>query len=295
MTDPRPLSRILTIALHDGGKVAMRSDVPEEGAFDGLGRLLRLDVEEAGADADADAVLIVPDAMPEGRHVLRNTSLTETAYTADWSRILVAGWKKPPRRPDLCRNSVWQTLLIGAGLNAVLRGVDAVLAHCAVLETDRGAVLILGEGGMGKTTAFKRWRAFGGKGYSDDMALLDFTGNEGIHVRRMPTWSACREGRGEREYPAGEELPLAGVFALGRSETGRDEIAGATAAQFFAQCYRSMFYWSLFFTKSLPDDLKERLTASIRRWTETLSEMYPPRALLTALEGDLKKFIEDNL
>lgn len=289
------MSRLLTIALHDGGNVTIRSDVPEDGTFDGLGGLLRLDVDEVGADAAADAVLVPPGAMPEGRHALRNTPLTEAAYMSDWSRILVAGWKRIPRRPDSYRNSVRQTLLICAGLNAVLRGVDAVLAHCAVLEADRGAVLILGESGMGKTTAFSRWRACGGKGYSDDMALLDFTGNDGIHVRRMPTWSACREGRGEWDYPAGEELPLAGVFALGRSDSGRDEIVGVTAAQFFAQCYRSMFYWILFFSKSLPEDLKERLTTCIRRWTETLAEMFPQRALLTALEGDLKRLIEDAL
>ena len=180
-------------------------------------------------------------------------------------------------------------------MNAVLRGEDALLAHCAVLETDRGALLIFGESGMGKSTAFGRWRADGGKGVSDDMALLDFSGNDGIHVRRMPTWSACREGLNEWAYSAGEELPLAGVFALGRSETGCDEIADLSPALFFAQCYRSMFYWNLFYAKNLPDELKLRLTARIRRQTEIITNLFPPRILLAALEGNLKKLIEENL
>ena len=290
------MSRHLAIGLHDGGSVVMQTDVPEEAAaFDGLGRLLCLTVKDGAPENVADATLTVPDALPENRHVVRETPLTETAYTADWGRLLVAGRKKASRRPDYCRSCVWQTLLISAGLNAVLRGADAVPVHSAVLETDRGAVLIFGESGMGKSTAFRRWIACGGKGFSDDMALLDFSGDDGIHVRRLPTWSACREGRNEWNYPAGEELPLAMVFALGRSETGRDRIAELSAAQFFAQCYRSMFYWILRYAAGLPDDLKARLTSCIRRQTEIIADRFPPRALMTSFEGDLKRFVEDNL
>jgi len=128
------------------------------------------------------------------------------------------------------------------------------------------------------------------------MALLDFSGEDQIYVRRMPTWSACREGKKEWNYPAGEELPVAGVLALGRSETGRDEIVEPSKAQFFAQCYRSMFYWNLLYAEGLPDEKKANLTNHIRQFTENIMERFPPRALKTVLEGnELRTVIEEYL
>lgn len=274
----------------------MRADSPEEDLpFDGLGELLCLKPDETETGF-ADAELVAPDRLPEDRHTLRAGPLTETAYTADWSRVLIGGWKKQPSRAHYYRCCVWQKLLIHAGMNAILRGENAVLAHCAVLETGRGAVLLFGESGMGKSTASARWRANGGKCLADDMALLDFSGADGtIYVRRMPTWSACREEKNEWDYPAGEELPLAGVLGLGRSETGHDGIVPLSPAQFFAQCYRSLFYWNLFYAKELPEEKKRILTDRIRTQAETITKRFAPRALLTVLEGDLKKVIEDNL
>jgi len=290
------MARRLTIGLHDGGSIVMRADGPEEELpFDGLGGLLRLKVDEAEGEI-VDAELVAPDRLPENRHTLRSNVLTETAYTADRSRVLIAGWKKQPRRAHYYCCCVWQKLLIHARLNAILRGENAVLAHCAALETGRGAVLLFGESGMGKSTASARWRANGGKCVSDDMALLDFSGSDGmIRVRRMPTWSACREGKNEWNYPAGEELPLTEVLGLGRSESGRDEIVPLSPAQFFAQCYRSLFYWNLFYAKELPEEKQRILKVRIQTQTETIMKRFAPRALLTVLEGDLKKLIEDNL
>ena len=292
----RHMARSLEIGLHNGGSIVMQANAPEkEIPFDGLGGLLCLPIEESGA-GDADAVLVEQDQLPEDRHDLRSTPLTETAYAADWSRVLIAGWKKTPRNPHYYRCYVWQMAMICAGLNAILRGENAVLAHCSVLETEQGAVLLFGESGMGKSTASLRWRASGGKCVSDDMALLDFSSTDGeIFVRRMPTWSACREEKNEWNYPAGEELPLTGVLALGRSESGRDEIVPLNPAQFFAQCYRSMFYWNLFYAKNLPEVKQRLLTDRIRTQTETVTKRFAPRALLTVLEGDLKKVIEESL
>ena len=214
------LSRRLTIRLHDGQSIVMQADAPENAmAFDGFGSLMCLPVETAGGEGAPDVELIAPEAMPEGRHVIRDQALTEIAYTDDWSRVLAAGWKKQPRRPYYYQCSVWQSVLICACMNALLRGVKALPVHCAVLETDHGAVVVFGESGMGKSTAFARWRSGGGKGFSDDMALMDFSGDDGVvRVRRLPTWSACREGRNAWDYPVGDELPLACVLALGRSE-----------------------------------------------------------------------------
>jgi hypothetical protein len=285
----------IDISLHDGGHIVLCTESPEERVpFSGFAALLCL-----GADRDkrepADVTFITPEELPEGRHTLESTRLTEIAYVADWSRIVVAGWKQKPRRTHYYPKYVWQTGLIYAGTNAILRGEKAVLVHSTVLETDRGAVLLFGESGMGKSTASARWREQGGKCVSDDMALLDFSGGETVYVRRMPTWSACRLDKNQWNYPVEEELPLACVLGLGRSESGHDEIVELSPAQYFAQCYRSIFYWNLFYANNLPDAMKGKLTDRIGEFTRTITGKYPPRALLTVLEGDLRSVIEEYL
>ncbi len=284
----------IAIRLHDGRRIVIRAEVPETVIpFLGMAQLLCLE-EEPVTDETADAELIQTARMPDVRHTLKSTSLTEIAYV-DWSRILIAGWKREPRKPVYYRNYVWQQSLVYACLNSILHGGRALLIHCATLETERGAVLLFGESGMGKSTASARWRACGGKCVSDDMALLDFSGGETVYVRRMPTWSVCREGRNEWNYPSGEEIPLAGVLALGRSESGHDEIVPIQDAQFFAQCYRSMFYWFISAANALPGGMKERLTKILRTQTEIITGMFPPRALLTVLEGNPIHVIETYL
>jgi len=293
------MTRRLTIPLHGGGRIAIRANAPEEAIhFDGFAELLGLtpSFDSDAEDVPADVELVLPDAMPEDRHILKSTPLTEIAFNPDWSRILLASWKKKPPRVSYYICYIWQTAVIFAGMNAILRGENAVLVHCAILETSAGALLIFGESGMGKSTVSARWRDHGGKCLSDDMALLDFTAPDGlVRVRRMPTWSACREALNEWNYPAADELPLAGLLALGRSESGRDELVPLSPAQFFAQCYRSIFYWNLFYAKLLPEQMQAFLIDRIRSQTEFITKRFPPRALLTVLEGDIVKFIEDNL
>ena len=258
--------------------------------------LMCLKEEEESKDLAPDSEIVLPEELPENRHAMHRNAMTEIAYSEDWKRVCVAGWIKKPKDANHYRLYLWQTALIFAGMNAVLRGENAVLAHCSVLETERCAVVLFGESGMGKSTVSGRWRAQGGKCVSDDMALLDFSGEDRIRVRRMPTWSACREGTSKWNYPADEELPLVCVLALGRSESGRDEIVPLSMAQYFAQCYRSMFYWNLFYTESLPEAMKAKLTERIRQFAEIVAKRFPPRALLTVLEGEeLRAVIENNL
>lgn len=295
------MTRRLMIDLNGGGRIAIRVHAPEETIpFDGLAELLGMSpppVEPNPADPDpADVEIVTPDAMPGERHTIFSNPRTEIAFDPDWTHIFMAPWKKQPRDPHYYKCFVWQNALIHASMAAILRGGNAVLTHCAVLETASGAVLIFGESGMGKSTASARWRAHGGKCVSDDMALLDFSAPDGlVRVRRMPTWSACRENRNEWNFPVADELPLAGLLALGRSESGRDEIVPLSPAQFFAQCYRSIFYWNLFYAKSLSEQKKAALVDSIRSHTASITKRFAPRALLTVLEGDLVKFLEDNL
>jgi len=289
-------NRQLTIPLHNGGQIVLCTPAPERNYdLDRMGNLLSLPVDE-GKPETMDTELISADALPAGRHTMWKTALTEIAFAEDWSHVLIAGWRKEPQRTTFYRHYVWQMSLIWGSMNALLKGRDVILVHCSALETERGAVLLFGESGMGKSTASSRWRAQGGKCISDDMALLDFSERDQIYIRRMPTWSACREGKNEWNYPAGEELPLACVLALGRSENEHDEIVELSPAQYFAQCYRSMFYWYTLNTKSLPDDMKARLANRIRQFTERITRKYPPRALLTVLEGnDLRTVIEGYL
>ena len=291
-------TRHIALHLHNGGRIMMYAGIPEEELpFCGLGKLLGTEVEN-GTPEVFDLEYTTAQRLPEGRHTLMKTELTEVAYAEDWSHILIAAGTALPCYKLYCTNQIWQRGLIFAEMNALLRGENTVLVHCTALETERGAVLLFGESGMGKSTASARWRAHGGKCVSDDMALLDFSGGETVYVRRMPTWSACREGKNEWNYPADEELPLIGVLALGRNEsgTGEDQIVEVSAAQFYAQCYRSMFYWNLFYADKLPEEMQKRLGDRIRKFTERITEKYPPRALLTVLEGNnLRTVIEGHL
>jgi len=291
-------TRQVTIRLHNQDAIRLQTHCPETDLpFDGVGPLLGLETEETEEPAgNPDSELVLPGNAPEDVEWHPLTKTTSMGLPPDHGHLLLHCHQVPPRDPRKYRLYTWQTGLILAGENAILRGADAVLVHCSALETDRGAVVLFGESGMGKSTASARWRAQGGKCISDDMALLDFSGEGPIYVRRMPTWSACKEGKNEWNYPAGEELPLAGVLALGRSETGRDEIVELSAAQYFAQCYRSMFYWNLFYTGSLSDEMKTKLTERTRHFAETITKKYPPRALMTVLEGDrLRSVVEDYL
>ena len=267
-------------------------DVP----FDGFGELLGLGVEKRESpEREADVKILPADSLPANAAYFHRGRITRSIVSPSGRGILICCNRKASKNPYLQMHCLWQTSLTQAVLNAILRGEPAVLTHCALLETERGAVMVFGESGMGKSTASARWRACGGKCVSDDMALLDFSGGDPIYVRRMPTWSACREGKNEWNYPASEEIPVAGVLALGRSESGRDEIVELNMAQFFAQCYRSMYYWNLNYAKGLPEEKQAELTDRIRHFAEVTTGRFPPRALKTALEGDPRTVIETYL
>ena len=287
----------IALQLHNGEHIVICTDCPEEEIpFTGFGELICTRIENRKPDK-IDVEYVAPEKLPGGRHTLVNTALTEVAYRADWDHILIGGWKKAPHDEHYYKNYLWLTGLIFAEMNAILHGKNAVLVHCAALETERGAVVLFGESGMGKSTASARWRAYGGKCISDDMVLLDFTGGETVYVRRMPTWSACREGKNEWNYPAEEELPLIGVLALGRNESGDggDKIVELSMAQYYAQCYRSIFFWNLLYAKKFPEEQQKHLGERIRELTNIITGKYPPRALLTVLEGNPIPVIESYL
>ena len=291
--------RQVTIKLHERSEITLGTQSPEpEVPLDGFGELLELGVEKREFPArEADVEILPADSLPADAACFHRGRITRSKLSPSGQSILICCNRKTSKNPFLQMRSLWQTSWTLAVMNASLRGTDAVLVHCTALETERGVVLLFGESGMGKSTASARWRAHGGKCISDDMVLLDFSGGDTVYVRRMPTWSACREGKNEWNYPAGEELPLTGVLALGRNEsgTGGDQIVELSAAQYYAQCYRSMFYWNLFYADKLPEAMQSKLTDRIRHFTEVVTIRFPPRALLTVLEGNPIPVIESYL
>lgn len=264
--------------------------------FDGLGALMGLEVDTC-PDETCDSRLIPVFAAPPEARMLYRTRWLEVRRERPGDPYLVCGTRTPqtPGEAQMNRGILWYMTLAMGCLHAIQRGERFILCHCGLLETARGGILLFGESGMGKSTACARWRSEGGVCVSDDMALMDFSGPEGqVYVKRMPTWSAVREGRNDRDYPSTEELPLLDVLALGRSESGRDEIVELSPAQYFAQCYRSMFYWTLIFAKCLEPAEQNAIAAVVREFTEDICRRYPPRALLTVLEGNLHNAIEEN-
>lgn len=270
----------------------------DEVAFDGLGELMGLGRPSAGG-AICDSQLIPPEAMPAESEEVFRTYWLKVRREHIGGPYLVCGRRTPRDNAEelLISRNLWYMTLAMACVHAIQRGEAFLLCHCTLLETPQGGVLLFGESGVGKSTASARWRAQGGQCISDDMALMDFSDRGGnVFLRRMPTWSAVREGKNEWNYPCGEEIPLAGVLALGRSESGRDEIVELKPAQYFAQCYRSMFYWTLLFAERLRPEEQTPIIETIRSFTERITKQYPPRALLTVLEGnELRGVIETYL
>jgi len=275
----------------------MQTPFPEDKIpFDGLGELMGLEVLLPCADdAPYDSRLIPASAVPSDAAMLYRTRWLEVYREHVGGPFLVCGIRTPkfPAEAQMNLGILWYMTLAMGCLHAMQRGEQAVLCHCTLLETDAGGVLLFGESGVGKSTLSARWRAYGGKCISDDMALLDFSDPEGrVYVRRMPTWSAVREGRSEWNYPCSEEIPLIGVYALGRSESGHDEVVPIPYAQYYAQCYRSIFYWTLLFAERLRTEEQPAIVETIRGFTDRITRDNPSVAFLASLEGDPRPVIE---
>jgi len=268
----------------------------EEIAFDGFGALMGLGFPVPGGPA-CDSMLVPMEAMPSGVPTFYNNRWMEVRRETPGGPFYVADARKElfRARRVMLHHVAWYTTLVMACLHAIQRGEQFVLCHCGLLETSKGGILLFGESGVGKSTACARWRAEGGRCISDDMALMDFSDPDQVFLRRMPTWSACREGRKEWDYPCTEEIPLFGVLALGRTRSGHDEIEPLSFGQYFAQCYRSMFYWTLPFAKCLDATEQDAITSTVRGFTQRITGMFPYAALRTSLEGELTPVIEKYL
>lgn len=113
-----------------------------------------------------------------------------------------------------------------------LAGVGAIPIHAALLEHRGRGLLLVGEGGVGKTTCCQRvpgtWTPL-----SDDEALI-LPGSDGEgFAHPFPTWSAIVRGAGARYRQVEYGIPLSAVFFL--SQSSKDGAAalgrGAAAAR----------------------------------------------------------------
>ena len=192
--------------------------------------------------------------------------------------------------------SLWQWCIAGLSLASLARDSGIVSVHGALLETPRGGLLFCGESGIGKTTLSRRWRESGGGGYADDLVLLDCATLDAPVARSLPTWSRCRENPEDAGFPVTRELPIAGVFALGRAQKNEKENLAAFPGSYFkAQLFRSLFFPVLSAVRRFPESGQILLRDAIWKIAGSLAERFAPRVLNAALDGDLKTTLKEYL
>lgn len=181
---------------------------------------------------------------------------------------------------------VWHGVVLAAASAALLRGENVLLLHGAMLERDGEALLLCGESGVGKSTTSCRWQACGNRAFADDMILLEFIDGE-VLAHRLPTWSACRAGgTAGKSYPFAPPLRVKNLLALGRSDDG-EKIIPLPEADFLAQLYHCVCFHYEPMLKKLPEAERYAAAETMYRLFLKLAKIFPPQALLAALDGNL--------
>lgn len=188
---------------------------------------------------------------------------------------------------------IYQVILTFGLLAAMLRGLELLPVHGALLDNDRETLLLCGESGVGKSTTARRWRQAGGKCYADDLILVDYS-DDNIFSQPLPTWSSCKESLQDKDFPVARRKPLKAVLGLSRGKIA-EYIAPISGDDFFAQLYRSSFFHVYGVAGCLPQDQQKKLGQAIRRGVEKLVDKFPPFGLFAHLDGDLKQTLKDYL
>lgn len=193
---------------------------------------------------------------------------------------------------------LWRYILDFNLLALILRSYKLAVVHGALLELPDGrGVLLSAESGVGKSTTSRRWEASGGKYTSDDMILLEYDTPEGVIAHPLPTWSRClREGTENLCYPIQKKIPLAGLLVLSRAKGDEPErIVDMTWHEFLCQVYQSVCYFHINLIKRFPEAEQRQLIANNQSCARKLCSLFPPRALMARLDGDLRETLKEFL
>lgn len=200
------------------------------------------------------------------------------------------------RKPQECL-SFFRRPVASALLSGVLRGHKIVVVHGALLELSDGrGVLLSAESNAGKSTTCRRWEASGGKYTSDDMILLEYDTPDGIIAHPLPTWSRCQQSLEGLCYPIERCIPLAGVLVLSRAKHDEpEEIRSIPYPEFLCQVYQSCMFFLLPKLISFPEAEQRQLIANNQSCARKLCSLFPPRALMARLDGDLRETLKEFL
>lgn len=131
--------------------------------------------------------------------------------------------REKTRNIDFIR--MWEVLypLYRRAINA-----GGIPLHAALAQREGQAALLVGEGGMGKSTCSRRL-AYPWQAVCDDEVMVVLDRENGYLVHPFPTWSDYICKRPERTWRIEESFPLSGIFFLDKSES--DEIVPLSQAQ----------------------------------------------------------------
>lgn len=182
-------------------------------------------------------------------------------------------------------------------ISAILRGSKLAVVHGTLLELPDGrGVLLHAESTVGKSTTSRRWEAAGGKYTADDMILLEYDTPDGIIAHPLPTWSRCAQSLEGLCYPVEKCIPLAGVLVLSRAKGDEPEsIRTIPYPEYLCQVYQSCIYFHRLWIKIFPEAEQKVLIDNYQACARKLCSLFPPRALMARLDGDLRETLKEFL
>ena len=262
---------------------------------------IRLDrlAELTGAALDqtplhADAVFAPQNEVPSAARGIRQWHDAALYFLPDEKTFfLVPDEHKWQSGSDEFLVHLWQMSVEVAVISQMYRGADLLMIHGALLDTVQGGVLLCGQSGMGKSTSSRRWRAAGGKVFSDDMILLEFHNGE-ICAHPLPTWSRCRESLKGEYFPFSSTIPLRRVIALARGKE-REELKSVSETEYFMSIYSASAFFYSTLVKVLTTEEQQFLLQQVRTKAAHLAQLTPPLALFAHLDADLKETLRDFL
>ena len=275
----------IVLVTHTAEQVWLRSVFPDgAGDLNGLARLTGAGSLDAPSGT---ANLTVGSQSPAGKKKYSFSSLDFTLFydRSAGSFEIVPGDEAGSVPDDSRKSDLWMMYIYFALLSAIFRGNKLLLIHGAMLKVSGGALLLLGESGVGKSTSARRFKEAGLRSPADDMILLEYGGDE-LFVHPMPTWSSCRLGLEGKYFPVNDIYPLRDLLCIARGKE-REEILPVSFAEYFTQIYSSCFFFHREIAKMFRDGEREMLLNAVRSAADEIVKRFPPRALFAHLEGNI--------